>query len=446
MMNIKQAVVSCVCLSLPLFFLSPAQTVFAADITVDSNCSLADAITSANADAATGSCPAGQGADTIHLSGDITLAAELPQIASEITIEGGQNMISGDDAYRIFGVANGRLKLHQLIVMHGAAERGGAIINDGVVIIIDSSFISNTAERNGGAIANFGELNIVDSSFVSNSAGLFGGAIFTRNELTISDSSFFYNSTYGNGGAIHNHVGQLGVADSSFSGNLAEKSGGAIDNHGERDVGNAQLSITGSAFFGNIAKISGGAISSNNYGTLDISNSSFAINGANFFGGAVSSFGDLSVANSTFASNSAKRYAGAVLVFGTGASTLAHLTVANNRSKEGGGIFVLHKDTALNLYNSLIVGNDGGDCNGVLNQSSANLIADGSCEPALSGDPLLGALVVPEDGSPAYLPLLPDSPAIDAAHPEHCTATDQTGAARTQGAACDIGAVEFKGE
>ena len=99
-------------------------------------------------------------------------------------------------------------------------------------------------------------------------------------------------------------------------------------------------------------------------------------------------------------------------------------------------------DATLNLRNTIIAGNSGGDCFGRLNENINNLIADGSCFAVLSGDPMLGELVAPEDGSPAYYPLLEGSPAIDAADDEYCPDTDMLGAARPQGAACDIGAYE----
>ena len=78
-----------------------------------------------------------------------------------------------------------------------------------------------------------------------------------------------------------------------------------------------------------------------------------------------------------------------------------------------------------------------------LNQDVGDLIEDGNCFAEISGDPMLGDLVEPEVSSPAYLPLLEGSPAIDAAHPAYCRKTDRVGTERPQGGACDILAIEY---
>lgn len=500
MENPLHRLVSIAYLSILLCLVSLAQTVIAANITVDAECSLADAIQAAESDSEIGDCPAGDGADTIHLSGDITLTAVLPQISSDITIEGGGFTISGGDSFRIFTVADGSLAINELTLINGNAEDGGAIKNEGTLMISDSSFSDNAGEsfggaifndgmlkiaasifennragldggaianisalninsssftRNsadqfvgaGGAIVNYGELNIVGGSFTNNSAGVAGGAISSKRELNISDSSFTVNSVDGEGGAIGNFAGQLSIADSSFSGNSADDGGGAIKNSSRKDLPSAQLSITGSAFTDNKTRTSGGAISNSDYGVMGVSNSSFTDNSARFSGGAVVNYGELSVANSTFSDNSSEGRGGALQIVSDGRSTLSHLTVVKNSAYEGGGLHVKYTETAVYLRNSIFAGNESGDC--VAKKLSANLgnfIADGTCDPALSGDPLLGSLVESEDGSPSYLPLLPGSPAIDAADPDYCTATDQIGTARPQGEACDIGAYEFMGE
>jgi hypothetical protein len=79
-----------------------------------------------------------------------------------------------------------------------------------------------------------------------------------------------------------------------------------------------------------------------------------------------------------------------------------------------------------------------------------NLIEDGSCSPALSGNPNLGPLA--NNGSSTLThALLAGSPAIDAGNNATCLATDQRGISRPldgngdSSAVCDIGAVEASG-
>ena len=157
-----------------LLAFSSSETVFAASITVNTNCSLADAITAANTDTATGGCLAGSGADTITLSVGLTLSAELPNISSEITIEGAGFTISGDDSYRIFYVgSSGDLTVNHLIVSKGSATHGGAIRNFGT-LTVNHSTIRDSAATWGGAITNDGVLKIHKSTITNNSAGAAG--------------------------------------------------------------------------------------------------------------------------------------------------------------------------------------------------------------------------------------------------------------------------------
>ena len=224
-------------------------------------------------------------------------------------------------------------------------------------------------------------------------------------ELSISDSSFSGNSAE-DGGAILNW-GELSISDSAFSDNLTDESGGAITNVRE-------LSISDSSFSGNSAE-GGGAIL--NWGELSIINSAFSDNSADESGGAIDNLGELSITNITFSGNSA----------------------------EGGGAVFNGGNGELSIINSIIAGRGGDACysDGRLRHNISNFIQDGSCSPAFSGDPMLGKLVEPENGSPAYFPLLAGSPAIDAADDGYCPETDQIGTARPQGAGCDIGAIEY---
>lgn len=68
---------------------------WAATLNVTGGCTLADAITAANTDTATGACPAGSGADTLVLAaGSVhTLTGALPTISTQITLQGNGSTI-----------------------------------------------------------------------------------------------------------------------------------------------------------------------------------------------------------------------------------------------------------------------------------------------------------------------------------------------------------------
>ncbi len=368
--------------------------------------------------------------------------------------------------------------------------QGGAIFNVGRLTITNSTFSNNSTKKisSGGAIFNVGRLTITNSTFSSNSAEWYGGAIVNRDKLSISDSSFSDNSAE-RGGAITS-IGELSVTNSAFSNNSAERKGGAIEsssgklaitdsifngnsaeNAGAIEIRYTAVIVTDSSFSDNSATESGGAIVNDentelsianssfsdhsayrdgvigNRGKLTITNSSFTDNTAAFNGGAISNYkGTVTITNSSFSDNSADEGDGGGLFANAGIVTLSHVTIANNVAGHGGGIYVVGEeyDPLLNLHNSIIDYNMGIDCFAeTIGENRGNLIEDGSCFAELSGDPMLDELAEPEDGSPAYFPLLKDSPAIGAAYDDYCSEIDQIGTKRPQGPSCDIGAIEF---
>ena len=157
----------------------PARVEAGQAIVVDGDCALADAVTAANTDRASGGCLGGNGADTIELGMDIALESNLPSVSSGITIDGGGRSISGENSYRIFEVAaGGNLTLYDLTLRNGKTEeRGGAIYNKGALSAINSEFRDNSADGDGGAIFNDGSLIVLGSAFRDNTAGGSGGAI-----------------------------------------------------------------------------------------------------------------------------------------------------------------------------------------------------------------------------------------------------------------------------
>ena len=517
----------------------------AADIAVNAGCTLADAIAAANTDESVGGCQAGEGADVVTLSADITLEAELPRINTEITVEGGGFSISGALAHRVFYVeVSGNLSIEQLTLVDGRSGpenapglwsgKGGAIYNEGKLNITDSVFSQNEAGM-GGAISNRGVTSVNGSKFLENSAYAGPGAIenLAGAKLNVRESQFLKNDGHA-GGAIAN-LGSLLLTDSLLELNRADfggaihstgvsiiqrsnitfnfaEDGGAIINFGEQTIvdslvirnftvqdGGAvinsdKLNIVRSVFKGNIAGAGGHTVASGestethrnyhpyvtgvggavynreegdlivsessftenaagvggaifNIGALMVTSSAFSGNGADKVGGALYSRGLLSIRNSSFIGNSATEGGGLVLpgseVYAS-ESALTHLTILGNSAEIGGGVHVESSSHApVNVHNSILADNVGGDCAGGLSHSQGNFIKDGSCDAEISGDPMVGDLVQPEDGSPPYYPLLPGSPAIDVAMSDHCPDSDQIGTARPQGVGCDIGAIEY---
>ncbi len=468
---------------------------FAADINVGEGCFFADAITAANNDEAVSGCPAGDGADTISLSSDITLNTVLPHVTTEITIEGGGFTISGNNRYRIFAVNGGNLTVNNLTMIKGNADWGGAIVNgNGGTLSVSYSTISNSKAEEGGAIGNEGTvainnseiinnraptggaihntgnaLNITGSSITDNSSTKRGGAIYSTGEtLTISDSILTHNDSEDNGGAIYMDAGKLKITTTFLEGNTSGHVGGAIN------CDDCNLRIEYSQLRGNVAENGGGAISHWDGGVeiLDsIISDNTAKKGGRFSeGGGIRSAGKLLIGRSTISHNEAGNGGGIYSVGGwlTGPSAIRnslitsnratakgggvyvddgrfeviHLTIVNNKAIQGGGVYRA-LDATVVLYNTIITGSEGRACYGRLEENVANLIEDGSCLPHLSGDPMLGDLVEPEDGSPPYYPLLEGSPAIDAADSLFCPDNDITGTPRPQGDGCDIGAYEL---
>ena len=294
---------------------------------------------------------------------------------------------------------------------------------DTIVFTADVTLSANTPQINSDITFN-GNNYTLDGAGSHGLLYIADTGTVTINNLTLK------NGSADEGGAIYVENGTLTINNSTLNNNSADW-GGAI----YVSVSGGTLTISDSSFSNNSATL-GGAINAMQ-GTSTISGSSFRGNSADF-GGAIISWGSLTISNSTLSNNAASSQGGAIYA-GAGALTLNHITIADNSASAGNGIHV--SDGTLKLRNSLLKDSGAGDaCKlfpaATMSENVGNLISDGSCSAALSGDPKLGAY------SNGYYPLQLGSPAINAGDAAHCLSADQIGTSRPQGSSCDIGAFE----
>ncbi len=392
----------------------------AATITVDgTTCTLADAITAANTDTATGGCPAGDPAvDTIELTVDVTLTSALPPINAVVTINGNGNTIARDStaaSFRILDVTGSSLlTVNDTTITGGNAfnENGGGIrvASGGSLILSNSVVENNQTSRSGPFVA----------------AGWGGGIYFEGGGLfSISNSTIRNNVAVGNGGGggvyydnLHGSSPPVQISGSTFSGNSTTDTfadGGGIRIDGGTTTDPLTVNIENSTFSGNSTNGRGGGI----FHQSGAAGLAFVLN----------------VDSSTFAGNTSATSAG---VANDGPDIGVNLTGSSATAAQ------------VNLKNTILTGGCGnyfGSNANVYTSQGHNLssaAADTSCNLTQSTDltntdPQLGALA--NNGGPTEThALLPGSPAIDAGDTN--LTTDQRGEPRPAGAADDIGAYE----
>lgn len=350
----------------------------------------------------------------------------------------------------IYSLSGGINLINSTLNANTSEDNGGAVAIETGMVTFEGSVVSrNTAEDRGGAIwgGDDGQIKVLGDSHIYANHSLFrgGGIASDGGTIEITSSNVSRNKSGNLGGGIYCEFGKVTIKDSVIDGNIAESGGGGIRGF------SCPTGILNSTISNNSVKERGGRYIRNGGGiniigsvVIDASTiiGNSAEQGGGMWGIVSQALGEVFIVrNSSFVDNAAIKDGGGIYVE-KGEATLIHLTIAKNTSNRAGGIYK-HADGKLLMHNSIIAANRGGDCFGRLTENTGNLIEDGSCFPALVDDPMLGELIEPEDGSPAYYSLLEGSPAVDAADDEYCPDTDIIGTPRPRGAACDIGAYEL---
>jgi len=337
----------------------------------------------------------------------------------------------------IYNQAGGFVSLLNCVVNNNSSfMQGGGVFNasGGIMWIDGCQFSANRGEQNGGAIFNDGSggtpgtIRIRRSTLSGNDAfqgsGIYNnGAIEMSSSIVRSGGARYVNSGVTEGGGLFNSNGTVRIEKCVFSGNIAGYGGGIYSVGGRVD-------ISGSTLMGNVADMTygtGGAIYSQR-AILTLMNSTLTGNAA---------FGHRSGSPDTgyyygFDAD------GSAIFRRDGALSIESCTITRNTNGDHtpDGVAVDSDGAeAITLNNSIVAGNF---APGSLKNLRGAFIGSNNLT---AGDPMLGTLG--DYGGPTpTVPLLPGSPAIDAAGAT-TLATDQRGFPRVAGSAPDIGAIEF---
>lgn len=416
---------------------------------------------------------------------------------------GGRVTLSGGNATSLFQVlASGVLTLND-IVLTRAFGSYGAIENSGTVTMTGGRIERSTARVSGGAILNHATLRITDVTFADNTASDYGGAVHSDSASTFIDGSRFLNnsaglgggavsnvgaptgvsistsllegnkSTLGRGGAVRVGGGGVSLIDSTVRLNEADLGGGVYMGAGEAVLVRTQV-ISNHAHYGAGIRQEGGSLETYDVSLLYNGSPFLSAPGApNAFGGGAFSIGagSASFLRTTIVSNEALN-GGAVHQVATSASspttTFTNATMSGNQATEGGAIYirsgsmtVTHGTIAdnqasqgagvsnggggLTLQNTALINPLGKNCTNAVTRGTFNASSDASCSLGGGRDNATLAFEAFANNGGYTLTRLPvaGSAAIDNAGGTACTSTDQRGAARPAGAACDIGATEY---
>lgn len=345
---------------------------------------------------------------------------------------------------------------------------GGIYVSGGNLTLSNSTVSGNSANAAGGGIAVYaGHASLTGSTVSNNSTsnnyfnGRGGGIYMRPGNLTLTDSIVSNNAAQGDAGGLL-VGGVLTMTRSAVNGNAAGNDGGGIKLY-------SQATLSYSTISGNTAQRGGGIYQQSGYHStvqlLSLNNSTLDRNStpstsAGRGGGIYSYAGDLVLSNSTVAGNSSGLYGGGIFVKQNSSPiALTDVTLASNTASErGGGLMISTGGAGAVTVNSSVFtyagtpATGGGNIavtTGAIAIAGANNLTFGgglinasfNASP-LTGDPMLGPLQ--NNGGPTQT-MLPGagSAALDAGGAAPCAvATDQRGALRPQGSACDIGAVE----
>ncbi len=377
----------------------------------DSDCTLREAIISANSDSAGDSgCVSGAGADVIIFASDvrsISFAQSLELgIYSNVEIQGSRDnpvTIDADELSRVFGVSSGNSRISDVVIRGGETSSvagGGGIRQVGGSLVLERT-------------------SIYDNSVTATNA--YGGGVrLTGGSLSLIDSVVQSNSATGRGGGIDvvSSSASLTVERSAFVDNYAEDRSGALN------VTGSVVTLSNVSVLNNSAPIAAGIRASGSAATVGILNSTIVGNSSSSYGSALTARFDaeIQLSNSVVSGNPSDS---SVEIRTSGDATIT----ANNS----------------NIFGDASINN--------LQLAPPSEFIPGPNDRVATSDALnlsLGEIVNLGGEDRGFLTLPEDSIARNNGNSTICAAApvanqDQRGFSRSNDDQCDIGAVEMTG-
>ena len=294
---------------------------------------------------------------------DVNGFTATPVILGNLTIRGvgvSQTTLARDDGldtplFRLLHIGpSGRVTIEGLTIRGGAVSpvffnRGGAVFNQGDLLVQDVALVENEAWIGGGLHNGFGgTLRLLRCAITGNTADFVSGGVASLGPTFID-------------GCL--------IAD-----NLAESGGGL-----GFDPAAGRVILRNSIIAGNIAFLNHGG-GTDGVGELDVRNTVFLDNGAGVRGGALNlAGGQVTLRDVAMVGNEAVNFGGGIFVE-AGTVEVRRSTITHNRlilQGTGGGIN--NAGGTVTLRNSVLADNAapiGPDCFGVVQTQGRTLVGD----------------------------------------------------------------------
>ncbi len=255
--------------------------------------------------------------------------------------------------------------LKNLVITGGSAFSGGGVyIEASSPSLVGCTITNNQAPKGfgGGICIIDGLLSLVDCTFIGNIGGV-GGGVYNQPEYDTAhevrgclfQDNHAVNGNYGHGGGLKHGSGFMQVADCSFIDNTASGGGGGMS-----EFASGGIHIDNCNFIGNSAQ-GGGGLDTNGIGECIIVSSSFIGNQSTTYGGGIQSGSPhLALFNCRLSNNVTSWLGGAVMMLYADQqpAMFVNCMIDNNTTYAGATVSV-QGTVATEFINTSIVNNFG---------------------------------------------------------------------------------------